>query len=51
MALLHGEAGTQIQVKGRGACLADSQFLTLLNTILFNLLFSEVFGPASFFMV
>lgn len=46
-ALLHGEAGGQIQIKGREAWLADSQFLTLLNAILCNLLFSNVFGPAS----
>lgn len=36
-----------MQVKGRGARLADSQFLTLLNTILSNSLFAEAFGPAS----
>lgn len=46
-ASLPGEAGGQIQARGRRAWLDDSQFLTLLNAILCSLLFSEVFGPAS----
>lgn len=33
-------------VQGRGAWLADSQLLTLLNAIVCSLLFSEAFGPA-----
>lgn len=44
---MHGEARGQIQLKGRGAWLADSWFLTLLNAILCTLLFSEAFSPVS----